>query len=1769
MLGSFLEGAKATVRRVGEVDPSTDSVGGHENSLQSSQGSSAAEDVPHQEPSSSTEGSAGRGADNSSAAQSVSRSFSLLRASGARAILPVKKALGGDPEVIEARERLTKYKAKLSAAVTEAAAAAVTRREERELLTRALAGQENDLRCWGYLSVLPFFRDHRRKETNRAQLLVSMAERREEVMSAKLQEVAGLLRSLPIIGPWANKQRPGGTVDTAVAGNGGGSWGQNCAFRNGRFNEEEFAVAPADLLAFDEELALARRRLLSYDRECAAAADAFAMKVVAAGGLEPRSSEDRTQTLLSLLSRYHVLGDDAVTGGHASSRGEEGQAPVAVAVKDCGTGKAAPQPEKDEEGGVTANLDKGVPAAVVDDVSGKGEAEASAADARESQTDRERGLGVADRSGEETTFAGPGENRDGELRKEKEGAGGRQKAERKSEGASQQSEDAAQESDEVAPGEAGNAGQIEPNREAARTGLDPEAADDDTTGQTASAVAPTESDRKEEEAKAAAVDGDDGGGSEDARRRAATRAGFSTRTREECEQAFVELMLDERNREGRLLRRFLTMAQARNSPAAPTSPSSSPSSSSYSSSSAAAATARRPPAANHARPDSRGTPPAGAGASVGYKIADAAAGAFSSLRVRAWGTSSPSASGGGGHAPGDPNPARAGVAARVAGVGEGAGTGAARVTQRRSGAPGTAAGEKGRGKGHGQKKGQAEGEDWDGSVGPQVVKAFINYFSKEYLVNKFHVPDVLVPSLTELVALLVFRQARRLVFGYDRRRVKESDLAWREKSRTVRSASLCELGAPWEYIPASTTPNTVGATGTEAKAVSAPAATAEAYAREEEGFGGTSGGVANSTEPTDLTPPDSGGQGAVSSALEGAAPQGSTTSAAASAGPDVKPAGVAAGASAPSEGMTVASAAHGEEEHVRMGGAKEETASAASVGAAISSTVTKEQDQERAQERHREEEETREGSAYARASREFERLGACTTPAEMLGVVKAGMTSLCDAAARISGSDKPLDADTLLPLLVHALAHANLPRVHEALNFLRNFRGPSWGGEDAYYVTCIEAAVSFVLDWSPGANDPGLSAGAGADDGAVAAPGPEDKIDGDSCESQAATTKVAPAARQDGSGGGGGGGNDDGDAAVAARRAEQARIEEREQQEKGREALLRLGIFLEKHEVQEDTVDVLSSAGWLYALGPAVPSLSRDLGVAETSFGTGFSLRGLGYLLGSWCCSLRVPVGRIGHSHWLNDRMHRLGGATAGLGLFALALDTARAFWLVCLFCFCQGFCGGAVDAIANAAISVVHGADVAPWMQGLHFCFSAGALFAPAAVGRLGYRNVFLAFGLLSLPVGVACWLAAAPTASAAAAARSTETGGKHSLLVEDPNDPPLPGEEGGGGRAGGGSVASEARGVEMVEVNSTESARTSAAATESRGSLLDRTSNADEGAAAGALRPTGEQDKLFEVEAQTFQPPSSAAVGGSGGDALEAQEWSPQAHDEASEARIGGPGEGPEKRDLSHSVPSPSDKYAGREKAQHGRNGRRQPDGAAGLPLHSREDEDEGEGEGGGDGGGKLPSVALVGLLALFFFLYVGVEVGFGAWVAVVVLRDSLAGEAGAALMASIFWGGITAGRLLAVPLAVRFPADLLVRVNLVGGLLSSVLLWLLGREGILWAGVGAALFGLFMASTYPLAMSLLPSAGYVLSDKNSSRFVTGGALGEMLIPAFIAWFLGPNSVDVDGDVGGSVSGDGVASGHPAALYRVCVAVSALLVAVYGAWFRLVEAAATVSSP
>lgn len=74
---------------------------------------------------------------------------------------------------------------------------------------------------------------------------------------------------------------------------------------------------------------------------------------------------------------------------------------------------------------------------------------------------------------------------------------------------------------------------------------------------------------------------------------------------------------------------------------------------------------------------------------------------------------------------------------------------------------------------------------------------------------------------------------------------------------------------------------------------------------------------------------------------------------------------------------------------------------------------------------------------------------------------------------------------------------------------------------------------------------------------------------------------------------------------------------------------------------------------------------------------------------------------------------------------------------------------------------------------QGMHFCFSAGALFAPAAVGQMGYAIVFFVFGLLAMPAGLACVLAERSSDGGECSTDGSEgTRGRHQLLSDGNDD-------------------------------------------------------------------------------------------------------------------------------------------------------------------------------------------------------------------------------------------------------------------------------------------------------------------------------------------------------------------------------------------------------------
>jgi FHS family Na+ dependent glucose MFS transporter 1 len=148
---------------------------------------------------------------------------------------------------------------------------------------------------------------------------------------------------------------------------------------------------------------------------------------------------------------------------------------------------------------------------------------------------------------------------------------------------------------------------------------------------------------------------------------------------------------------------------------------------------------------------------------------------------------------------------------------------------------------------------------------------------------------------------------------------------------------------------------------------------------------------------------------------------------------------------------------------------------------------------------------------------------------------------------------------------------------------------------------------------------------------------------------------------------------------------------------------------------------------------------------------------------------------------------------------------------------------------------------------------------------------------------------------------------------------------------------------------------------------------------------------------------------------------------------------------------------------------------------------------------------NLVLVLLIAAFYFLYVGAEVGFGGWAATYATRTGLADEAGAAYLTSAFWGALTAGRLLAIPLAARFRPRTLIAANVIGCLLSVGL-------ALVWQGSAVALWiaalgtGLAMASTFPTMLTLAERRLH-LTGALTSTFFFGAGSGGMFVP----WLIG----------------------------------------------------------
>lgn len=145
------------------------------------------------------------------------------------------------------------------------------------------------------------------------------------------------------------------------------------------------------------------------------------------------------------------------------------------------------------------------------------------------------------------------------------------------------------------------------------------------------------------------------------------------------------------------------------------------------------------------------------------------------------------------------------------------------------------------------------------------------------------------------------------------------------------------------------------------------------------------------------------------------------------------------------------------------------------------------------------------------------------------------------------------------------------------------------------------------------------------------------------------------------------------------------------------------------------------------------------------------------------------------------------------------------------------------------------------------------------------------------------------------------------------------------------------------------------------------------------------------------------------------------------------------------------------------------------------------------------------LVALIVLFFFLYVGAEVGFGGWIYTFALDSKVANETVAAYLTSAFWGGLTVGRLLAIPIAARVRPRYVLLGDLVG-CLASIGLMLIWPHSLVAVWAGTLGIGLAMASIFPTTISLAERR-MTVTGQVTGWFFVGASAGAMFWP----WVIG----------------------------------------------------------
>ncbi|XP_060565973.1 sodium-dependent glucose transporter 1A-like [Ruditapes philippinarum] len=128
--------------------------------------------------------------------------------------------------------------------------------------------------------------------------------------------------------------------------------------------------------------------------------------------------------------------------------------------------------------------------------------------------------------------------------------------------------------------------------------------------------------------------------------------------------------------------------------------------------------------------------------------------------------------------------------------------------------------------------------------------------------------------------------------------------------------------------------------------------------------------------------------------------------------------------------------------------------------------------------------------------------------------------------------------------------------------------------------------------------------------------------------------------------------------------------------------------------------------GWVESLfGPTFPDLRLITGENLETASWLVTITASGFLIGS---------GVTGLMYDKYDKLVLVIGSIIGTAVTMVAVPWCTYFWLMMVVKCISGMFAAGVDTGGNAEIVNIWGADAAPYMQAIHFCFSIGGAIAP-----------------------------------------------------------------------------------------------------------------------------------------------------------------------------------------------------------------------------------------------------------------------------------------------------------------------------------------------------------------------------------------------------------------------------------------------------------------------